>query len=187
MIPVRTTYLEMRSRPQTEPVALPPGCAVERWEKPGLAEYRGLFSAVGSEWGWSGRLIMKQGELKAILHAGTTEVYRLLCGGHVAGFAELDRGIAGPNGPRRGDQAEISYFGLLPAYIGHGLGRFFLDWTTRRAWEGDTERVWLHTCEYDHPRALAAYLKAGFSIFAEKTEMQAYAHEFMRKLPAAGG
>jgi len=179
LIPVRTTYLEMKSKPMAKPAALPPGCTVEHWMRPLASEYRALFAAVGGEWGWSGRRILKEEELKTVIHARTTEIYLLRCGGQVAGLAELDRSAAG--------RVEISYFGLLPAFIGRGLGRFFLDWATRKAWEGDTERVWLHTCEYDHPRALAAYIKTGFRIVAEKTETQHYALEFIRKLPTAGG
>lgn len=179
LIPVRTTYLEMKIKPETEAVAAPARCEVRRWGNPETGEYRELFAAVGGEWGWSGRLILHEEELRTVIHARTTEINLLRCGGQTAGFAELDRSAAG--------RVEISYFGLLPAFIGRGLGGFFLDWAARRAWEGSTERVWLHTCEYDHPRALAAYLKAGFSIVAEKTETQPYAHEFIRKLPAAGG
>lgn len=179
LVPVGTTFLEMRSRPQAEPLAVPPGCAVERWKRPGTDEYRELFAAVGGPWGWSGRLIMKEGELTTILRAGTTEVYRLFCGGQVAGFAELDRSIPG--------QAELAYFGLLPGFIGRGLGGFLLDWALRRAWAGETGRVWLHTCQYDHSGALAVYRRAGFRVYDERIEMQPYADEFLSRHRPAGG
>jgi len=179
LVPVLTTYLEMRQRPGAEPVASPSGCAIERWQRPEPLEYLELFSAVGSAWGWSGRLIMAEEELKTLIRAGTTEVFRLRCQGETAGFIELDRGIPG--------QAEIAYFGLLPGFIGRGLGKYFLDWSVRRAWEGKTERVWLHTCEFDHPQALATYLKAGFSRCGERVETQAYPEEFLRKRQARGG
>ena len=178
LVPVQTTYLEMKGRPETDPIVIPPGCLVERWIKPDTKAYCGLFAAVGGEWGWSGRLIMKKAELTTILHAGTTEVYRLLCHGQVAGFAELDRSISG--------QAELTYFGLLPAFIGRGLGKFLLDWVVRRAWKGDTTRVWLHTCQFDHGDALSVYLKAGFRVYDEKIEMQPYAREFIARRRPAG-
>ena len=179
IVPVRTTYLEMRQKPAAGPFPAPPGCSVQHWVHPPVEEYRSFFAVVGGKWGWSGRSILQDEELETILYAETSEIYLLSCQGQTAGFAELDRSATG--------RVEISYFGLHPAFIGRGLGRFFLDWTMHKAWEGDTERVWLHTCEYDHPKALATYIKAGFSIFAEKTEMHPYADEFMRKLPAAGG
>lgn len=179
LVVVRTTFLEMTEPPRTPPVPLPFGCEVKRWQRPGLVEYRRLFRAVGGEWGWSGRLIQKQEELEKTLAAKTNEIYRIHTEGKVAGFAELDRSVAG--------QAEIAYFGLLPAFIGHGLGRFFLDWTIRKAWEGGTRRVWLHTCDRDHPKALAAYLKAGFRVCSEKVETQPYAEEFLARRSADGG
>jgi ribosomal protein S18 acetylase RimI-like enzyme len=162
----------MWSRPKTEPVAIPPGCAVERWEKPGIAEYRELFTAVGGPWGWSGRLIMPDEECRAVIQATTTEVHRLRCDGATAGFVELERSVPG--------QVEITYFGLLPAYIGRGLGKFLLDWVIRRAWAGETARVWLHTCQHDHAGALAAYRKAGFNVYDEQVEMQPYPEAFIR-------
>ena len=178
LVSVQTTYLEMKDRPETDPIVMPPGCLVERWKKPDSSAYRDLFAAVGGEWGWSGRLLMKENELTAILHARTTEVYRLLCNGQVAGFAELDRSLA--------RQVEIAYFGLLPGFIGRGLGGFLLDWTIRKAWAGNTKRVWLHTCQYDHAGALAVYLKAGFRAYDERIEMQPYAEEFIGRLRQAG-
>ncbi len=99
---------------------------------------------MGGAWGWSGRLIVDEGELAAILRAGTTEIYRLRRRGETAGFAELDRG--------RPKETEIAYFGLLPGFIGRGLGGFLLNWAIHRAWRTETERVCLHTCQYDHPR-----------------------------------
>ncbi|MCU0277212.1 MAG: GNAT family N-acetyltransferase, partial [Acidobacteria bacterium] len=178
LVMVRTTFLEMTEPPRTPPVPLPFGCEVKRWQRPGLVEYRRLFVAVGGEWGWSGRLILKQEELENKLEAKTNEIYRIHAEGKEAGFAELDRSVAG--------QAEIAYFGLLPAFIGQGLGRFFLDWTIRKAWEGGTRRVWLHTCQYDHAGALAVYLKAGFTVCDNKVEMQPYAEEFLARRAGGG-
>jgi GNAT superfamily N-acetyltransferase len=179
LIPVRTTYLEMKARPAAEPIALPDGCTVERWLDPEPREYRELFSAVGGAWGWSGRLIMAEGELTAVIRARTTEIYRLRRRDETAGFLELDR--------CRPREPEIAYFGLLPGFIGRGLGGFLLNWAIHRAWREETERVWLHTCQYDHPQALSVYIKAGFSVYEERVEMQPYAEEFIRNFPRPGG
>jgi GNAT superfamily N-acetyltransferase len=58
--------------------------------------------------------------------------------------------------------AEIAYFGLLPAFIGRGWGKYLLTRATQAAWELGPNRVWLHTCTLDHPSALPNYLKRGF-------------------------
>lgn len=172
---MRTTYLEMlRTEVPDEPDA-PAGCSVGRWERPPLDEYRALFAAVGGEWGWTGRLLPNDGELRALLDDPSIEIYRLRLGSRAAGFAELERGAEG--------QVEIVYFGLAPEFIGRGLGGFLLRWTIHRAWQGaagePTRRLWLHTCEFDHPGALAVYQKAGFRVYDERTEMQPYPEAFL--------
>jgi GNAT superfamily N-acetyltransferase len=188
LVPVRTTYLEMlRNEDPVEPEA-PAGCSVELWERPPLDEYRALFRAVGGEWGWTGRLLLSDGELRELLDHPGIEIHRLICGSRPAGFAELDRRVPG--------EVEIVYFGLAPEFIGRGLGGFLLRWTVQRAWQGredgvvdgpggpaaSTRRVWLHTCEFDHSGAVAVYKKAGFHMFDERTEMEPYPEAFLAKL-----
>jgi GNAT superfamily N-acetyltransferase len=185
LVPARTTYLEMPCNKIPLQPEAPASCAVARWERPPLDEYRALFRAVGSEWGWTGRLLPSDSELRELLDSPDIEVHRLTCGSRPAGFAELDRHVPG--------EVEIVYFGLAPEFIGCGLGGFLLGWTVNLAChgrEGDesgglassTRRVWLHTCEFDHPGAVAVYRKAGFRIFDERTEMQPYSEAFLAKL-----
>lgn len=78
-----------------------------------------------------------------------------------ARYAELDRRVP--------HEVEIAYFGLMPEFIGKGFGQYLLHWTVRRAWDSNPARVWLHTCELDHPVALPNYLKVGFEVY--KTEI----------------
>jgi GNAT superfamily N-acetyltransferase len=183
LIPARTTYLEMLRDEVPDPPAPPPGWSVSRWRRPPLAEYRALFSAVGGEWGWAGRLLLGDEELRATLDDPSTEVYRLRRGSRVAGFSELCRRPEG--------QVEIVYFGLAPGFIGRGLGGFLLRWTIHRAWRGPgrrsrsanaaTRRLWLHTCDHDHPSALAIYRRAGFHVYDERLEMSAYPEAFVER------
>jgi GNAT superfamily N-acetyltransferase len=78
-----------------------------------------------------------------------------------AGYFELRRQ---PDGA-----VEIAYFGLLPEFIGRGLGKFLLSEATRRAWELGATRVWLHTNTLDHAAALPNYLARGFSVVRTET------------------
>ncbi|WP_067462102.1 GNAT family N-acetyltransferase [Actinomadura macra] len=61
------------------------------------------------------------------------------------------------------DEVEITTFGLLPEWIGRGIGGHALTLTIRKAWElaPATRRVWLHTSTLDHPHALPNYQKRG--------------------------
>ena len=65
------------------------------------------------------------------------------------------------------NEVEIAYFGLLPNFIGKGLGGGFLSVAIEKAWEQNKKRVWVHTCNLDHPNALKNYLARGLKIFDE--------------------
>ncbi|MGH9312112.1 MAG: GNAT family N-acetyltransferase [Vicinamibacterales bacterium] len=81
--------------------------------------------------------------------------------GGVAGYFELRMH---PEPEVRTFFVEIAYFGLLPAYLGRGLGKYLLSEAVARAWELHPARVWLHTSTLDHAAALPNYLARGFSI-----------------------
>lgn len=86
-------------------------------------------------------------------------VWELLVGDESAGYFELQRHDDG--------SAEITYFGLTPAFIGRGLGGPMLTHAAREAFAMADEgaRVWLHTCTLDSPRALPSYQARGFRPF----------------------
>lgn len=76
----------------------------------------------------------------------------------IAGFADVEI--------QDGGDVEITTFGLLPESIGKGLGGYALTLVVDRAWTvPGARRVWLHTSDLDHPRALPNYLKRGFRPF----------------------
>lgn len=156
------TYLEMR-RPQraTRPW---PGAAfrIVRLERPSVRFYRYLYATVGEGWFWELRKRFDDAELAAIVHDPRVELYLLTEGGTPAGYGEIDRRV--PN------EAEIAYFGLVPEAVGRGLGRWFLEQITARAWRSAPQRVWLHTCDLDHPRALANYQAVGFEVYDRQVE-----------------
>jgi GNAT superfamily N-acetyltransferase len=71
---------------------------------------------------------------------------------------------------RSGPEVEITFFGLEPAAIGSGLGRSMVAAAFDHAWRS-AERVWLHTCSFDHPFALHFYLSCGFTPYATGFEI----------------
>jgi GNAT superfamily N-acetyltransferase len=72
----------------------------------------------------------------------------------VAGFCELDR--------RKFPEIEIKFFGIMPEFLGHGLGTYFLDACVRLAWSYKPKRLWVRSDATDHPGAAATYEKVGF-------------------------
>lgn len=157
---IKTTHLQMLARPDRTAPLPRDGLAVVQAKKPTIAYYRFLYDTVGRAYDWTTRAKLSDAELAALIHDPRMEVHVLMAEGVPAGFAELDRRIE--------NEIELVQFGLMPEFIGQGLGRYFLHWTVDKAWSYGPKRFWLHTCTKDHPAALPNYLKAGFTIFKEE-------------------
>jgi GNAT superfamily N-acetyltransferase len=129
-----------------------------------VARYRRLYRDVGQMWYWHERLKWTDQELEAHLTDPNVGVWELLVDDESAGYFELYRHAAA--------DVEISYFGLLPKFIGRGLGGMLLERAVREAWAFGAGRVWLHTCTLDSPNALPGYQARGFRPFkTEKLEV----------------
>jgi GNAT superfamily N-acetyltransferase len=62
-------------------------------------------------------------------------------------------------------------FGVTPKLVGTGAGRWLMSRALDIAWSRPVERVWLHTCTFDHPAALAFYQRSGFRAFRRQVEV----------------
>ena len=67
-------------------------------------------------------------------------------------------------------QCELAFIGLVPELAGHGHGRWLLAEALRLAWRDGVSRVHVHTCTLDHPAALSAYRRAGFTAYKRAIE-----------------
>jgi len=148
------TYLEMRAPRAVEPHPTMSEFAIRRVEKADLDWYRRLFRDIGGPWLWFSRLRMTDDQLRAILHSSQVDVFVLSHNGVDGGLLEFDR--------RHMPDIEILYFGVAPSLIGKSAGRALLEYCLPLEWAHRPQRIWLHTCTWDHPKALAFYLKAGF-------------------------
>lgn len=158
------TYLEMTEDPRRQ-VMIPPrrGLKLRLLPQPSVSLYRRLFDIVGGPWLWWGRKVLNDEQLQEIIHDPLVEVHVLYLNEQPLGFGELDG--------RNEGQVELVYLGLMLDQIGQGIGRWLLGDILRQAWAKGPERVWLHTCNLDHPKAIAFYKRAGFTIFKEQTEV----------------
>ena len=131
-----------------------------------IADYRRLYGAVGGPWHWRDRLKWDDETLRAYLGSPLIAIWELLVGGASAGFFELRKS--------GNDEVEIAYFGLIPSFIGRGLGGALLTAAVEEAWRFGGRRVWLHTCTLDSPHALPNYKARGFVPYrTEIYEMEA--------------
>jgi len=155
------TYLEMRTPPDQEMPSSP--LSLQRIEVPDPECYRALFRLVGGPWLWFSRLILDDPHLAAIIQHPLVELYAVADeNGRDVGMLELDF--------REPHECELAFIGLVPELAGRGHGRWLLAEAVRRAWREGVERVHVHTCSLDHPAALAAYRRAGFTPYKRAIE-----------------
>jgi GNAT superfamily N-acetyltransferase len=156
------TFLEMRKPPALE-VPPPSPLSLHRIENPQPEDYRSLFRKVGAKWLWFSRLIMEDSKLSAIICDRDVELFAISdTSGTEVGMLELDFREAG--------ECELSFVGLVPGLSGQGHGRWLLAEALTRAWREGVKRVHVHTCTLDHPAALAAYRRAGFTPYKRAIE-----------------
>jgi GNAT superfamily N-acetyltransferase len=135
--------------------------ALLRAERPTLSFYRYLYNTIGEDWMWYLRREMDDETVLSIIHHEDVQIHVLYVDGAPAGFCELDY--------REAPDMQLSFIGLLPEFIGRGLGRFFLRWAIDQAWTFNPKRLWMNTCTEDHPNALPMYQRAGFVVYAQET------------------
>lgn len=166
LVDVTVHYLEMRApAPRTCPPPQP-DLTVVRELTPAVETYRSLYQRVGEDYRWLSRRKLTDAELVAIIHDPLVETHLLKVAGETGGFAELDC--------RQPGEIEIVQFGLLPQFIGKGLGKWFLNKILENSWSRGPHRVWLHTCMFDHPAALPNYQQAGFRLYRTETIRREY-------------
>ena len=155
------TFLEMRERPE---IAVPASTLDLRREMSIAPDvYRDLFRRVGAPWLWFSRLTRSDAELTAILHHPQVDLFAVVDGnGRDVGMLELDYRTAG--------ECELAFVGLVPEMSGMGHGRWLLAEALHRAWRDGVGRVHVHTCTLDHPAALSAYRRAGFTPYRRALE-----------------
>lgn len=147
------TFLE-RTEPLKEAVPPPGVIAIRRVPEPDAGWFRDLYREIGEQWLWFSRAVMSDTELGALLTLPSTSVIAAARGGRDVGLAELSKGDDG--------SVEIVTFGVVPSELGTGAAHALMSAVLREAFKPGVPRVWLHTCTFDHPRALPFYRRWGF-------------------------
>lgn len=161
VLEVITTYLEMTSAAELRPK----GSDNPRFKIRELAERdwqlnRWLYLTVGEPWEWTDKRVWSDERWHLYVNTDALRTFVAEHDSEIAGYFELHR---------VNHDIEIAYFGLLPEFIGRGLGGALLTSAIEQAWQWDATRVWVHTCSLDHPSALANYQARGFRIYMTTT------------------
>jgi GNAT superfamily N-acetyltransferase len=154
---VTITYLEMSSPDDAVRFRGARRLQVRLAEVPCPELNRLLYEGVGSDWWWHTRLEWPRERWAAWVERPELETWIGYLSDTPVGYFELER--------QPDDAVELVYFGLLPTFIGRGLGAELLAAAVERAWALGPKRVWVHTCTLDHPRALPNYQARGFRVY----------------------
>lgn len=157
------TCLEMRTPFVPGEAPESGGFSLVRWPADDLDGYRALYRRVGEDLLWTSRLELSDEALGDALSDPQVEIYVLQSPGGSVGLLELDFSVEG--------ECEIVFFGVVADVIGKGTGWYLMFNALLRAWRDSVKRVWLHTCNFDHPKAMAFYQRAGFLPYAYLVEV----------------
>lgn len=161
---VTTTYLEMRNATDAVAFGGVRQLEVRCVEIPSPELSRFFYSAVGADWWWYSRLPWSEAEWTAWVDRPALQTWVGYLQGTPVGYFELEA--------QPGPEVELVYFGLLPQFIGRGIGAELLCEAVTCAWASAPRRVWVHTCTLDHPRALPGYQARGFEIYREEEDVE---------------
>jgi GNAT superfamily N-acetyltransferase len=162
---ITTTYLEMTDRCDfrpSGPSAIPFLLMQTEVPCPEFSQF--LYGAVGARWRWRGRLAWDYAQWQAWLDRPALETWVGYVSGTPAGYFELEQ--------QESDAVEIVHFGLMPRFIGKGMGGPLLTATIKRAWDMGAKRVWVHTCTKDHPHAVRNYQARGFRVYRTEEQIE---------------
>lgn len=158
------THLEMLEPPQPRDAPPADGLDLRPVPAPQPDWYRDLYRRVGAQdWLWFSRLQLSTGELEQIICHPNVAIYALTKNGNDEGLLELDF--------RKEGECELAFFGVTQSLIGTGAGRFLMNAALDLAWTQPIHRLWVHTCTWDHPGALAFYRRSGFTPYRQQIEV----------------
>jgi len=168
--PLVTTYLEMRSPEQLRPKRYADARFQAReQEEPNWVFNRDMYFRVGEQWHWIDKRPWTDEQWKQYAAAPELRTFGAYYDDARVGYYELRSDAEGG--------VEIAYFGLLLEFVGRGLGGALLTSAIEEAWRMSSERVWVHTCNRDHPQALANYQARGMIVYKIEESGRGNAYE----------
>jgi GNAT superfamily N-acetyltransferase len=158
---VTLTYLEQTSPDELRPSREPKDAVEVRLVEEVSPEFsRFLYTAVGGNWYWVRKANWTWDQWVAWLTRPHLENWVAWVGGVAAGYIAIKA---------NGTAVQVEDFGLLPSFMGRGIGGHLLTDGLRKAWAmperhpdlAPITRVWLNTNSLDGPAALANYQARG--------------------------
>ena len=120
-----------------------------------------FYKQVGKNHHWLDRLLWSEKQWINYINNPDLKTYILFDKNNLAGYFEQIFHLNQKN-------CEIAYFGIMKQFYGKKYGGYLLTEAIKKSFEKDIEKVWVHTCSFDHKNALKNYISRGMKIY--KTE-----------------
>jgi len=160
---VQRNYLEIKSIQNLNEVTKPyDDCSLDLLEPINFQLNKFFYKNIGKKHKWIDRLIWTEAQWINYVSNKNVKTYIFKFKNDLAGFFELIS-------HSEKKEVEIAYFGLLEEFQNKKFGSYLLSQAIQKSFNENIERVWVHTCSFDHKNALNNYKARGMKIF--KTEI----------------
>ena len=160
---VKRNYLEINSiEDLSETYSFPKKSSVNLVKSADFQLNKFFYKNIGKKHKWVDRLIWNEEKWIAYLSSDKVKTYIFKRNDDLVGFFELIFHL-------NRKETEIAYFGILEEYQNKKLGSYLLSEAIKKAFKGNINRVWVHTCSLDHKNALNNYIARGMKVFKSET------------------
>jgi GNAT superfamily N-acetyltransferase len=160
---VQRFFLEIKKKQFSDKLLSIPGKAEVYLDKEKDININKFFyRQIGKDHFWRDRLLWSDKEWQKYVKNINLETGVMKLEGELVGFFEQEF-------HKKNNEVELIQMGILKEHQGKKFGSFLLEYILKKAFNKNTERVWVHTCSLDHKNALDNYLSKGFKIFKEET------------------
>ncbi len=126
---------------------------------PSVNQY--FYLEIGKDWAWTERRPWSEQLWHDYVVTNKVHTFVAEAGDEDLGYFELME--------QADNNVELVYFGLLETAVGRGFGSAMLSTAIDEAWnilkDRSQGRIWVHTCNFDHPNALGNYQRLGFNLY----------------------
>jgi len=162
IVNVDRKYLEINSIKELNDSQKPnDNCKLVLLDPPDFQLNKFFYKQIGKDHRWIDRLQWNDQKWINYVESPNIKTFILKDNDELAGYFEQIFHLNQKN-------CEIAYFGIMKEFYGKKYGGYLLTEAIKKSFDKDIEKVWLHTCSFDHKNALKNYISRGMKIY--KTE-----------------
>ena len=163
IVNVDRKYLEINSIKELNHSPIPNNnCKLVLLDPPDFQLNKFFYKQIGKDHRWIDRLQWNDEKWISYVENPNIKTFILKDNDELAGYFEQIFQLNQKN-------CEIAYFGIVKEFYGKKYGGYLLIEAIKKSFDKDIEKVWLHTCSFDHKNALKNYLSRGMKIYKSES------------------